>query len=101
MRLRTAHDVAIDRAFEWLPPSAPVGTHDELYAHLGFDPNASLGLRRDPHYALFDNTYYSSYWVERVQPKLLADVAAGSYRIVRTNDGIQLFAKTVRGEPPH
>jgi uncharacterized membrane protein len=96
LRLRTAHDVAIDRAFQWLPPTAPVGTHDELYAHLGFDPNASLGLRRDPQYALFDNTYWSSYWVERVRPRLIAEVAAGTYRIVRSDDGIQLFLKTRR-----
>jgi hypothetical protein len=96
LRLRTPHDALLDRALHWLPPDAAVGTHDELFAHLGFDPHASLGLTGAPAYALFDRTYASSFWVERARPLLLADVAAGTYRIVRAQDGIELFAKTGR-----
>jgi hypothetical protein len=70
-----------------------VGTHDEIYAHLGFDPNASIGLRRDPHYALFDRSYYSASWVADVKPVLLAGLKSGRYRLVSSDDGIDLFER--------
>ncbi len=94
LRARTAHDAALDRALARLSPDLDVGTHDELFAHLGFDPRASLGLRRNPQFALFDRTYSTSYWVERDLPELVLGVRAGRYRLVSSDDGIELYERT-------
>jgi uncharacterized membrane protein len=90
---RTAHDAAIDRVISHLPPDLDVGTHDEFYAHLGFDPNASIGLARGPRYALFDRTYYSASWVNEIRPVLLRGLAAGKYRLVSSDDGVELYER--------
>jgi uncharacterized membrane protein len=93
--LRTAHHRALDRTLASLPPRIVVGTHDELFAHLGMDPYASLGLRYSPDYALFDWTMRTSYWVERTRASL-AD-SRGSYALVREADGIALYARRSSG----
>jgi uncharacterized membrane protein len=93
---RTAHDVALDRVLAKLPPDMEVGTHDEIYAHLGFDPNASLGLGRDPHFALFDRSYYSAWWVADIRPVLLEGLRTGRYRLVSSDDGIDLYERVRR-----
>jgi uncharacterized membrane protein len=96
LRLPNAHDRALDRVLAALPPGLPVGTHDELFAHLGFDPNESLGLTRDPPFALFDATDTSSYWVEQDLPILQRGVADGTYRVVSSEDGITLYERRDR-----
>jgi uncharacterized membrane protein len=90
---RTAHDAAIDRVLARLPPDLEVGTHDEFYAHLGFDRNASIGLARDPRYALFDRTYYSASWVNEIRPVLQRGLASGRYRRISSDDGIELYER--------
>jgi uncharacterized membrane protein len=94
LRARSAHDAALDRALASLPPDLEVGTHDETFAHLGFDPNASLGLRRAPRFALVDSTYTGSYWVQQMRPELQRGVASGRYRLVWNRDGIELYERT-------
>jgi hypothetical protein len=91
---RTAHDATLDAFLASLPPGMEVGTHDEIYAHLGLDPNASLGLKRDPHYVLIDTTFAHSYWVEQMSPALAKAVAGGTYRRVGSTDGIDLYERT-------
>ncbi len=88
---RTAHDRSVDRTLAGLAPSLEVGTHDELYAHIGFDPNASVGLARSPRYALFDETMATSYWVERTRASL-AD-PGGRYRPAWNHDGVILYRR--------
>jgi hypothetical protein len=61
---------------------------------LGFDPNASLGLRRAPRFALVDSTYTGSYWVQQMRPELQRGVASGRYRLVWNRDGIELYERT-------
>jgi uncharacterized membrane protein len=91
--LRTAHHAALDRVLAKLPPDMEVGTHDELYAHLGFDPNASIGLSRNPRYALFDRTYVSAAWVNEVRPALQRGLATGRYRLISSDDGVELYER--------
>jgi uncharacterized membrane protein len=91
LAMRTPHDAALDAAVRALPRDASVGTHDELYAHLGFDPNASLGLRDAPALALFDESNGSSYWVQRTAA-MLRD-RGGQYRAVRDVDGVVLYRR--------
>ena len=45
-----------------LPATAAIGTYDEIYAHLGFFPEAALGVRGRPQYVLFDDRYSSTAW---------------------------------------
>jgi uncharacterized membrane protein len=88
-----AHDAALDRALAALPPRIEVGTHDEIYAHLGFDPNVSLGFARHPRFVLIDTTFAHSYWVEQMLPVVSRGVSSGAYRLVSDNDGISLYER--------
>lgn len=96
LRSRDPHDRELDRTIAQLPATIAVGTHDEIFAHLGFDPNASLGLTRDPRYALVDGTFATSYWVQRMQPRLELEVDAGRYALVRSAQGIRLYERIGR-----
>jgi uncharacterized membrane protein len=89
--LRTAHHRVLDRTLASLPPRIDVGTHDELFAHLGLNPNASLGLRYSPDYALFDWTMRTSYWVERTRAALRDP--RGGYVLLRAEDDVSLYAR--------
>jgi uncharacterized membrane protein len=93
LRARTAHDALLDRELAALPPQIEVGTHDELFAHLGFDPHASLSLARDPRYALYDTRAATSYWVERDRPRLEAESARGAARLLWERDGLRLYER--------
>ena len=86
---RTAHDAALDDVIARLPSDMAVGTHDEIFAHLGFDPNASLGIDRSPPYVLLDTTMRDSYWVKQLLPKM--QDPAGGYHLERQRDGIELY----------
>ncbi len=90
---RSAHDRLVDRELAALPPALEVGTHDELFAHLGLDPNASLGLGRTPRAVLIDRNDATSFWVERLLPLLQQEVAEGRYRLVRDVDGVERFER--------
>jgi uncharacterized membrane protein len=93
LRPHTAHDDALDRSIARLPPGSEVGTFDETFAHLGFDPHAYLGLDRNPRYALLDATATSTYVNEKWLPVVRAAVAAGTERLVWTDDGVQLYER--------
>jgi uncharacterized membrane protein len=88
-----AHDAALDRAVARLPPDLDVGTFDEVYAHLGFDPHAQLGLDRSPRYALLDATATTTALVEKWRPIVRAGLASGTYRLVSSTDGIELYER--------
>ncbi len=93
LRPHTAHDDALDRSIARLPPDVPVGTFDETYAHLGFDPNAYLGLDRNPRYALLDADATTTYLVEKWRPIVRAAVAAHTERLVWSDDGVELYER--------
>lgn len=93
--VRTPHHARLDRTLASLPPGIDVGTHDELFAHLGLDPHASLGLRHSPAFALFDWTMATSYWVERSRAAL--QDPHGSYAPVLEGDGIVLYRRRPGG----
>jgi uncharacterized membrane protein len=91
--LPNAHVAALERALAALPPGIEVGTHDELYAHLGLDPNASLGFARNPRFVLIDRTFAHSYWVEQMLPEVERGLGNGTYRLVSGNEGIDLYER--------
>jgi uncharacterized membrane protein len=91
-----AHDRVLDSFVASLPPDAVVGTHDEIYSHLGFDPNARNEWASQPQYVLVDDTYPSAAWREIERPKLDGLVLSGIYRLVRSADGVELYELTER-----
>lgn len=91
LRARSAHDAARDRVLARLAPDLDVGVSDALYAHLGFDPQARLGLEDRPRYALIDTKDRSSYVDARYAP-LLGD-GSGAYRLLWRDDGLGLYER--------
>jgi uncharacterized membrane protein len=89
----TAHDRVIDAFIASLPPDAEVGTHDEIYSHLGFDPNARNEWASQPQYILVDNQYPSDYWHDVQRKQLDALVSRRVYTLVRSDDGVELYRK--------
>ena len=96
LRARTAHDGVLDAYVRSIPSSVSVGTHDEVYAHLGFVPGAQIGLDPEPQVALFDSSYRSTAWLERVRPRFTELLRRGAYRIVREQDGVVEAERTSR-----
>jgi hypothetical protein len=90
---RTAHDAVLDRVIARLPSNIEVGTQDEIFAHIGFDPRASLGLTHDPGYVLLDRTFTSSYWVEQTLPEMEREIRSGAARLVMEEDGVALYVR--------
>ncbi len=93
LRARNAHDAVLDAALARLPATLEVGTFDEAYAHLGFDPNAQLGLQRDPRFVLVDETFANSWFTARYLPALRRGLARGTYRRVWSEDGVLLIER--------
>ena len=89
-----AHHRVLDAFVAALPPDAEVGTHDEIYSHLGFDPNARNEWASHPEYILVDATYPSTFWHEVARPKLLALVRTHVYKLLRAKDGVELYHLT-------
>jgi hypothetical protein len=88
-----AHDRMLDAFVAALPPDAAVGTHDEIYSHLGFDPNARNEWASLPEYVLVDDTYPSAGW-QHVGRKQLDDlVRRHVYTLLRSADGIELYRR--------
>jgi uncharacterized membrane protein len=90
----TAHDRVLDAFVAALPPDAAVGTHDEIYAHLGFDPNARNEWATLPQYVLVDDDYPSQAWQTIGRPQLAALVRRHVYVLVRAQDGVELYRRT-------
>ena len=88
----TAHDRVLDAFVAALPPQA-AGTHDEIYAHLGFDPNARNEWASLPQYVLVDDDYPSQAWQTIGRPQLAALVSRHVYTLVRAEDGVELYRR--------
>ena len=90
---RTAHDAVLDSFLAALPPDAPIGTFDEVYAHLGFDPAAQIGVAGSPQYVLLDRQYPSAEWRDVIAPRVRELARRGTYRLVRAEDGVELYRR--------
>jgi uncharacterized membrane protein len=93
LAFRTPHDALLDRTIERLPSGIEAGTQDEIFAHMGFDPHASLGMERDPAYVLLDRTFTHSYWVEKTLPRIEREARAGKASIVAEEDGVVFYMR--------
>ncbi len=93
LRMPDAADAATNAAIERIPGTASVGTYDEIYAHLGFFPQAAIGVRLHPQYVLYDGRYASTAWTQRIFPQIRRDVSGGTYRVVAVQDGVTLLER--------
>jgi uncharacterized membrane protein len=86
-RRPTTHDAMLQRALSTLPSNADVGAEDEIFAHLGLDPKASIHFENQKYF-VYDATHYSDYWKRIDEPLVARAIASGAYSIVGSNDGI-------------
>jgi len=86
-------DVALDRFLANLPADAHVGTQEEAYTHLAFDPYATVGVRDVPRFVLIDDAYPASVELQWMEPALRAYVAAGRYRMTSSDGPIALYER--------
>lgn len=93
LRWPQARDARLDAFISTLPRDIEVGTQEEAYTHMGFFPNATLGVERYPRYALFDWQYPDSNWIIRDGPLIRRESARGRYRLIRSQDGIELHER--------
>ncbi|MFN2528975.1 MAG: DUF2079 domain-containing protein [Candidatus Baltobacteraceae bacterium] len=94
LRMPRAADGQLDQFIASLPKNIDLGTQEEAFTHMGFFPDATLGMEEYPQYALFDWNYPDSNWVLRDGPKIKTEVAHGGYHIVRSQNGIVLYERT-------
>ena len=99
LRMPDQRDAQLDAFLATLPADVDLGTQEEAFTHMGFYPQATLGMEEYPRYALFDWNYPDSNWVIRDGPKIRAEVARNRYRVVRARDGIELFER-IGPKPP-
>jgi len=91
-RAPNAHDALLQRTIDALPAGAEVGTEDEIFAHLGRDPNASIDFT-GKRWILFDRTHYSDKWRFVDEPLVRRLLARKEYTVVSDRDSIVLLQK--------
>lgn len=97
LRVRTAHDAALDRILARIPAGASVAAVDELYVHLALDPNAHPRFDGHPEYLVVDETYDSPTWRALSSRQFNALLASGDYRLIGRDDGVALYRLRAAG----
>lgn len=88
---RTAHHAALDRILERIPAAASVGSVDEVYAHLGLNPNAHVGYAGNLEYMVVDERYDSATFRNMYRAQLDAQLGSGAFQAVASEDGVTLY----------
>jgi uncharacterized membrane protein len=97
LRMRTAHDAALDRIIASIPAGASVDAVDELYVHLALDPNAHPRFDGRPEYLIVDETYDSPTWRALSAQQFKALLASGDYGLIESDDGVMLYRLRATG----
>ncbi len=92
-RLPNAHDATLQSTIDSLPNDADVGASEQIFAHLGFFPKASVGI--DHQYVIVDGAQrdLSAVWIPN-QRALDDAISAKRFRELRSRDGIVLYERT-------
>ena len=77
-RRPNAHDALLAETLSRLPPSADVGAEDEIFAHLGLNPNASVNFNGQQWF-VYDRTHYSQRWQAIDEPAVRKAIALHHY----------------------
>lgn len=96
-RWPTAHDALLERTLGALPGCADVGAEDEVFAHLGLDPNASIDFAGQQFF-VYDATHFSERWHFVDEPAVRKAIARRTYTIAYKRDGIVVLRSAVRRE---
>jgi uncharacterized membrane protein len=88
-----AHDALLENTLRRLPPTADVGAEDEVFAHLGLDPRASINFAGQQWF-VYDSTHYSQRWHQSDEPALRRAVARRDYVVTSERDGIVVLRRT-------
>jgi uncharacterized membrane protein len=86
-RRPNAQDALLEATLRRLPPRANVGAEDEIFAHLGLDPNASVNFNGQQWF-VYDRTHYSAQWHDVDLPAVQRALARGAYVVKSDRDGI-------------
>jgi len=89
------HDSLLQETLNSLPADAEVGSEDEIFAHLGLDPHASIDMNGQQWF-IYDDTHYSDRWVRIDRPAVARLVANGTYRVVSNRAGIVVLRRSSR-----
>lgn len=96
-RAPNAHDALLEKTLRRLPPDADVGSEDEIFAHLGLDPRASIDVRGQ-HWFVYDRGRYSVRWHDVDEPALARLVAQHVYEVRSDEDGIAVLERKPSGK---
>jgi uncharacterized membrane protein len=92
-RAPNAHDVLLERTLGRLPRQVDVGSEDEIFAHLGLDPNASITFNRQ-RWFVYDRTHYSEHWQKIDEPAVRRALARREYSVTSDRDGIVVLQRS-------
>jgi hypothetical protein len=92
-RRPNAHDASLDATLRQLPWDAAVGAEDEIFAHLGLDPNASINFAGQQWF-VYDRGHYSERWHEVDEPAVGRALARRAYVITSDRDGIVVLKRS-------
>jgi uncharacterized membrane protein len=92
-RLPDRHDALLQETLDTLPPDAEVGSEDEIFAHLGLDPHASIDMNGQQWF-VYDDAHYSVRWATIDRPVVLRLLADGTYRVLRNRAGIVVLRRS-------
>lgn len=88
-----AHDALLEQTLGRLPPLADVGAEDEVFAHLGLDPNASVNFSGQQWF-VYDRTHYSRRWSEIDEPAVRRALTRHTYVVTSDRDGIVVLKRS-------
>jgi uncharacterized membrane protein len=86
------HDALLEQALRQLPPRADVGAEDDVFAHLGLDPNASIDFAGQ-RWFVYDRTHYSERWHENDEPAVRRALARRTYVEISNRDGVVVIKR--------
>jgi uncharacterized membrane protein len=97
-RRPNAHDARLEATLRQLSPRADVGAEDEVFAHLGLDPNASIDFAGQQLF-VYDRTHYSVRWHEVDEPAVRRALARRAYVVTSDRDGIVVLERSPTQSP--
>ncbi|HEX3457740.1 MAG TPA: DUF2079 domain-containing protein, partial [Candidatus Baltobacteraceae bacterium] len=93
-RRPVAHDALLENTLARLPPAADVGAEDEIFAHLGLNPRASITFAGQQWF-VYDSTHFSQRWHQSDEPAVRRAVARRDYVVTSERDGIVVIRRRV------
>ena len=88
-----AHDALLETTLGRLPRQVDVGSEDEIFAHLGLDPNASINFNGQ-RWFVYDRTHYSVHWQKIDEPAVGRALARKEYVMTSDRDGIVVLKRS-------